>query len=384
MHRDCINSRILRARKGSAPRLAVAVLALVLLATTACASRSASSVAAGKCAPVTSYVPTRGFRTNCPEALGLDSTALREGIDYVARHPATVAFLVVRRGYLVAERYFRGADEEVGFDTGSITKAVLGALIGVATHEGKLGSLDRPFLQCVDSAAAVNDSTLVPWRGVTLHHLLTMRAGYANDSTGRGGFATMAGLLRRPLLAPPGERAEYDHGSYHLASACLWVRTGGTLVRYANARLFEPMGEEIGYFDWDADDQDIEWGHTGLRLRPRALAKFGLLYAREGHWGDRVLVPATWIDATTSVAGEASDTGRATFAHGWWRRVMGGTRVYYAEGVGGQLLAVMPDLEIVVVVVSDPQVPGGLSRGERLLEQFILRAARDTAAAPSR
>ena len=119
-------------------------------------------------------------------------------------------------------------------------------------------------------------------------------------------------------------------------------------------------------------------------VRPLALARFGLLYARGGRWGDRVLVPESWIDATTSVAGEAGDTGRATFAYGWWRREMGGTRVYYAEGVGGQLLAVMPDLEIVVVVVSDPQVPGGLARGERLLEQFILRAARDTAAAPAR
>ena len=112
--------------------------------------------------------------------------------------------------------------------------------------------------------------------------------------------------------------------------------------------------------------------------------KFGLLYARRGSWGDRVLVPESWIDATTSVSGEGNEVELATFAYGWWRRVIDGTRVFYAEGAGGQLLAVIPDLEMVLVVTSDPQVPGGLARGDRLIEQYILRAAGKADVTPPR
>ena len=59
--------------------------------------------------------------------------------------PEVRALLVVRRGRLVYERYFRGAGPLTPFNTKSVTKSVVSALVGIALREGHIQSLDQPI-----------------------------------------------------------------------------------------------------------------------------------------------------------------------------------------------------------------------------------------------
>jgi CubicO group peptidase (beta-lactamase class C family) len=95
-----------------------------------------------------------------PADVGLDRDALEAAAARVTsgEFPNIHAFLVVRDGKLAFERYFAGADarfvESLGavefdsetlHDARSVTKSVVGALVGIAHADGAIADLDAPI-----------------------------------------------------------------------------------------------------------------------------------------------------------------------------------------------------------------------------------------------
>jgi CubicO group peptidase (beta-lactamase class C family) len=91
------------------------------------------------------YWPTDGWRTAPPSNHGVDPAALAMVEDQVAKGPYLHirSVLIVRGGYLVYEHYWQGLDQADGHDVRSVTKSVIGALVGIALAEGKIKSLDQ-------------------------------------------------------------------------------------------------------------------------------------------------------------------------------------------------------------------------------------------------
>ena len=91
-------------------------------------------------------------------------------------------------------------------------------------------------------------------------------------------------------------------------------------------------------------------------MTPTDMAKFGQLYLAGGVWQGRQVVPADWV--ATSTAGHV-DTGNSTwpgYGYQWWVMDAGGHPAFAAVGFAGQLIEVVPDLDLVVVVacLNDP------------------------------
>ena len=59
-----------------------------------------------------------------------------------AAMPRFRSLLVARRGKLVAENYFGGADSSTVFDLRSVTKSVVSMLTGIAVQSGQLPNID--------------------------------------------------------------------------------------------------------------------------------------------------------------------------------------------------------------------------------------------------
>ena len=83
------------------------------------------------------------------------------------------------------------------------------------------------------------------------------------------------------------------------------------------------------------------------------MMRFGLLYLHKGSNGVRQVIPADWI--TASVAQHAVLNywdilpGANGYGYYWWRRKTHGRQAYVASGAGGQIVTVIPDLNMVVV-----------------------------------
>jgi CubicO group peptidase (beta-lactamase class C family) len=278
---------------------------------------------------------------------------------------AVLAVLVARHGRLVLERYLHGYDAGYPFDVYSETKSVTSALAGTVLA----GRLDARLPELLP------DKVPARARAITLRQLLTMTAGFPGDADPRNGVGDPANLvralLRRPIVHRPGSRFAYDTPSAHLVSAVISHVAGTSEGRLAQRRLFGPMGIRLADY-WPKDDQGVTYGGTGLTLFARDAAKLGQLFLDGGRWHGRQLVPRAWVEESTRA--------HVSFGHGqgygyfWWTDDRRGLHSFEAIGFGGQTVAVVPKLDLVVVVMSDPA--GARVDLGRLLFDRIIPAVR--------
>lgn len=256
--------------------------------------------------------------------------------------------LVARHGRLVIERYYDGVGPTDSVPVFSITKTVVSALVGIGIAEGRLQGIDERL------AAALPGVTDRP---ITIGELLSMTAGYGRQLN--FGSSDPSVLANRPLVNPPGTTFVYDSGSTDLIAAVLAHVTGMTAAEYAQRRLFRPLGI-----------RDARWpgshGGSGLVLRPRALLAFGQLYLNGGTWRGRRILPSEWARVSTRTHVDVPPGQGVTdsYGYGWWVQTRGRLRSFAAHGYLGQVLAVFPDLDEVVLVTSS---------GERLDTFAVVR-----------
>ncbi len=357
-------------------RLLLLIL-VVLLACAACATPTPG-------APLPTYWPTDGWRTSTPEQQGMDSETLARMMEQIARQDYKIdGVVVVRNGYVVAEAYVFPFERDDLHIVYSCTKSVVSALVGIATDQGFIESVDQPVLDFFPERDVANlDANK---RAMTLEDVLTMSNGLnCRDSYlyGWAGLRQMRNsgdwtqfVLDLPMREEPGTRFEYCNGGSQLLSAIVQETTGMRASDFARAHLFAPLG--ITAFEWPSNPQGVSIGYSDLRLTPRDMAKFGYLYLNEGAWDGEQVIPSAWVEASTSRhirAGTLSDG----YGYQWWVDAAG---YHMALGYRGQYIVVVPDKDLVVVFVStlpdkDFFVP------ESLLKQYALPAVKSSEPLP--
>ena len=91
-----------------------------------------------------------------------------------------------------------------------------------------------------------------------------------------------------------------------------------------------------------------------MRLRPRDMAKIGQLVLAGGRWNDGQIVSKAWIEISTAPKLKAIDD--QLYGYLWWlgRSRLNGREIHWigALGRGGQLIRIVPELDLVVVVTA--------------------------------
>jgi CubicO group peptidase (beta-lactamase class C family) len=273
--------------------------------------------------------------------------------------------LIVRHGFLVFERYFRGYDGSRPHPVYSVTKSVTSLLVGIASDRGELGPLHQSLLSFFPEYESI-ESLDSNKRAIRLEDILTMRAGFEwNEQTAPYGTPAnptyqLAGsndwikfMLDRPMSDPPGVRFRYNSGCSVLLSGVLRHRTGKHAEEYAVSHLFVPLG--ISRFSWERGPQGISNTGWGLSMRPRDVARIGLLCLRKGEWhGDRI-VSQEWVKESTT--NHVSRSDMFSYGYQWWMMPLEGVRghvprpddITIAWGWGDQFIFVIPYLDMVVV-----------------------------------
>ncbi len=260
------------------------------------------------------------------------------------------AVLVVRHGYIVHEGYYNGFTADDRDNVRSVTKSVTSTLVGIALANGDLESLDVTigdfFPEYFEGGANADK------RAITVRDLLTMRSGLKWGEANweviplwESDLDQMRRILNLPLENTPREVWNYSTADTHLLGGILTRATGMSLLDYANAKLFEPLG--ITGAEWDTDSQGYNVGGATLSLTPREMAKFGYLYLNNGVWDGEQIVPAAWVALSTAVQDDETDYGYL-----WWRgerEFFGGYPAFAALGYGGDMIFVYPALDLVVV-----------------------------------
>jgi CubicO group peptidase (beta-lactamase class C family) len=302
------------------------------------------------------YWPTAAWQSTSPAAQQLDGDLLLKLGDILeADFPEVHSLLVIRHGYLVFERYYRGYDANKPHEIRSATKSVISALIGIALKEGYLTSLDQKIVELLPEYFESN--TDLRKNAMTVRHLLTMTSGLEADEKDSNFWHFRSkpdwalATLELPLLHEVGQKFCYDSMANHLLSVILTKQTGMNALAYAQTRLFEPLG--INVEDWPADPQGNSEGGAGLILTPREMAKFGYLYLNEGFWEGKEIIPEWFVRESIQVHSEGGNPEPAAYGYLWWVIPRFKPFAYCAAGYGGQYIFVVPDNDLVIVTTGN-------------------------------
>jgi CubicO group peptidase (beta-lactamase class C family) len=320
--------------------------------------------------------------------------------------------VIVRHGKLVFEEYFPGlthptfGEEPIVFDRetahclSSVTKSFTATLLGIAIEHGFITSAGQRVLGLFPD---LQDLNVGQKRDITLEHLVTMTTGLdwdersfslrdsRNDLTA---WLTLArttsedpvrAVLERPMVAPPGDVLNYGGGNTNVLGKAIQSASGLRLDVFARDHLFTPLGIEDVWW-WVLRD-DFVYASGDLTLRPRDMAKFGLMYLNGGVWsGQRILSPE-WIDASASAHKTFSQwdavyggSGSVGYSYGWWVKSDDyGSGVYEAGGWGGQNIIILPGLDMVVVFTGGSYWERPLMSPHQMMLRYVLPSARQQA-----
>ena len=292
--------------------------------------------------------------------------------------PRLRSLVVAQGGKTLLEYFAKGATVRRVTNVKSVSKSVVSTLVGVAIERRLIPSVRQPIATYFPELARDEDPRK---RRITIEDLLTMRSGLITTSFDNYGAWVSSRnwveyVLRRPMVADPGEDMEYSTGNTHLLSAILTKATRQSTWAFAQQELGVPLGFTVS--PWPRDPQGIYFGGNDMLLSPGQMLSIGQLYLDRGRTGSRQVVPSAWVDASCTGLGRSRFNPDQTYGYGWWSRDFAGRQGCFAWGYGGQYIIVFRESNLVVVTTSSTEV-GDERRDHRrqifdIIERLVLPA----------
>ena len=300
-----------------------------------------------------------------PWAIGSDynQAAVSDTLQRTIDRYRTVAFLVIKDDSIRMEQYHDGYSDSSLSNSFSMAKSVIGLLVGAALDEGKIKSLDQPVYQFYPEYNHGDN------RMLTIRHLLTMSSGLDYDEsytsltspTTRAYYDTKLRQQMNDLCVKedPGKKFEYRSSDTQVLSYVLKAATGKTVSEYASEKLWKPMGAEYDA-QWSLDhEQGDEKAYCCIYSNARDFARIGKLMLNGGRWNGKQLIAEAYIrESLTPAPLLDGDKPNTEYGYQWWIHEQEGTKVYYARGILGQYIFVIPSAKIIIVRL-------GHERGEK-------------------
>ncbi|EMY4798399.1 serine hydrolase domain-containing protein [Bacillus pacificus] len=270
--------------------------------------------------------------------------------------------LVVQKGNVIFEKYYKGHGPDDAFHVASVTKTIISALIGICIDKGYIKSVDQRVIEFFPEYKLKASE-------VTVRHLLTMTAPYpfVDWQEPLEELCTQQDWIQYTLnrIGNGGEIGffKYSSAGAHILSAIITNATGKSAREFANEYVFQPLGmREIPNYNmkafrfddlfgkdvkgWVHDPNGISTGGWGLTLTVKDMAKFGQLYLNEGTHNGKQILSTPWIKESTTM-------NQNQYGYLWWLREEDGIFSYCAMGDGGNVICCIPKKDLVVVIASE-------------------------------
>ncbi len=329
-----------------------------------------------------------GIAVSAPRTVGIDLAPLEALLQSVCAEsgrlvePQTESILISRHGKLVFEEYFWGQSADNPHIISSSTKSVTSIIAGIAVDHERLATDARIASYFPDRRDSLWVRDKYP---ISVRNVLSMSSGTAWDDRIQGAENPSAQLLLtndvvgymlgKPSLHPAGTVYVYDNGLPSLMGALIARTTGEPFDHFAAENLLTPMG--ISNYRWTRMRDGTVLAAGGFYLRSRDMAKIGQMMLNHGRWQNRQIVSSAWVAESTR---QQSAPDQYPYGFYWHltnaqHRHVKGVDGFMALGQGGQIIAVFPSLDLVVVTTAQNwQVPSLEAMPFGLFDEFILPA----------
>ena len=269
----------------------------------------------------------------------------------------TFAYLVVKDTMLLSETYWGGFGKDSYSNSFSMSKSIVSMLIGCAIQDGFIKSIDQPVGDFLPEYKEDNRSK------ITLRNLLTMSSNLSWDESYSSLFSVTTQayygndikriVLNLHPLGEPGKYFDYRGSDPQLLALVIETVTGKKLSEYASERIWQPIGAEHDAL-WSLDGKEgTEKASCCFNSNARDFARIGKLMLNGGNWKGKQLVPEWYIKESVKPVGELIDIElkqpNQRYGFLWWCLKYKNFNIFYARGILGQYIFVVPELNAVIV-----------------------------------
>ena len=348
----------------------------------------------------TTYFPPAGeWARKAPADVGMDAAKLNAAVEFMKANEtgspkrdfsdqeivngkllasmpterAATNALIIRNGYIVAEF----GDTMRPDPTYSVAKSMLSTVAGIALSRGLIPDLDQPVGQTIkDGGYESAHNSRVTWR----HHL-QQHSEWEGEMWGKNANFIGPEPFGRAEMKPraikaPGSHYEYNDVRINRFALSLLRVFKKPIPDVFRDEVMNPIGASTtwkwvpytnAYVDIDGKRMASVSGGTrwggGVWISTHDMARFGLLWLRNGKWGNRQIVPGSYIKQALTPSPDRSDYGLL-----WWLNTKQAAwpgapnGAFAARGQGGNFIFILPSHDLVVVWRWSDQSAEGLKR----------------------
>lgn len=299
-------------------------------------------------------------------------------------YPDVHSILIYKDNKLVLEEYFYGHHRDSIHQLRSATKSFIGALVGIAVEQGKIGSEKEKLLPYFKARYQSIKNMTPLKKQITIEDFLRYRSGMdcENDNPESIGSEQrmMASedwvkhTLDLPMVGKPGTVSSYCTGCALTLGSLVELSTGIPLEEFARKNLFSPLG--ITNYVWRFEpDRSSVTTFSQMYITPRDLVKLAKMYKDGGKWQGKNILPKEWVTKTFQ-------TGNGDYGYLWYNKyfMVDGKRYdsYMATGNGGQKINIWPKLNMITVFTggnyNSYQLYGRDTPPNEMIPKYILKA----------
>ena len=288
----------------------------------------------------------------------------------------TIAFLIIKNDSIFFEKYWQEYNEKSVSNSFSMAKTFVSALIGVALQEGKIKNIDQKVSEFLPQ---FKNGKL---NSISLKNLLTMSSGLNWQEEYLNPFSTVSEayygndlnkiIFRLKVIDEPGKVFIYKGGDTQILAFVLEKIYNKTLSEILEEKMWNKLGAEFDAL-WSLDAKNgREKASCCLFSNAKDYARIGKLYLDSGKINTLQIIPKYFISQSTVANNLIDKDGKNVNYYGyqWWVIPdYKGKKVFYARGVSGQYIIVVPDAKLIIVRLGKKRGP---KIGPHLKEVFSM------------
>lgn len=318
---------------------------------------------------------TKSFRYSKPETKGYSTSKLDTLKEFLG-NSGTSSMLILVDGEMIFE-YGNISKKHL---IHSIRKCLLNSLFGIAVEQGKIDTsmtLRELGIQDVDT---LSDSEL----DARIADLLKSKSGIYHPAAAMS--QGMINSLPERNSSKPGEYHYYNNWDFNTLGAILEQQMGESIYEMFLDKVAKPVGMldyDGKYVEINGEADNVEMPTTDgfyqyemskskypayhFRMSTRDLALYGQLYLNNGVWDNKQIISSDWIKASTKLTSISNAKYNVGYGMLWKLRLSKDNKraiSFYHTGVGIHMLAVYPDLNMVLVHRVDTEKDYTYNKGD--------------------
>ncbi|WP_396212024.1 serine hydrolase domain-containing protein [Flavobacterium sp.] len=263
----------------------------------------------------------------------------------------TRSVIVIYKDKIIAEKYADGFNKNSKILGWSMTKSITGTLFGILQKQDKID---------ITQPAPIDEWKNDERSKITTNDLLQMNSGLEwEENYSKICDATkmlfieedMTKLqINKPLVGKPNNTWNYSSGTTNLLSGILrkQFKTHQEYLDFWYTNLLDKIGMNSAIVETDMAGNFV--GSSYGWATTRDWAKFGLLYLHKGNWNGEQIFDESW----TKYVSTPTNTSNGNYGAQFWLNTGGRfpnvpKDMFYASGFQGQMVAIFPSNDLVIV-----------------------------------